>query len=313
MIPIQRHKTHLSRIVWKFLVWFGVLHPGGLNPRKRGTSDAGHFASRPGYSVRAFGCERPAAWGARSGLALVFMTLLGGAMGSRAADDLSMGTAGLTEPIHDVRLSCPVAGLVGSRPLAEGAFVNQGDVILELDKKLEELEVTRRGLIAATAKLDYERTEQLLKSTKSVSLEEVDKKKLDFRVAAVEHELAQEQMRRRQITAPFAGWITEYTQQVGEATQAQQALVRLVDTRQCYFVCNLEARLAHELKLEQKLPLEIEAGEKPVRREGVIVYLAPVIDPASGLLKVKLLFENQDGKIRPGAAGRLVLPEKNAN
>jgi hypothetical protein len=32
------------------------------------------------------------------------------------------------------------------------------------------------------------------------------------------------------------------------------------------------------------------------------------VDPASGLLKIKVLFENPDNKIRPGVAGLLHLP-----
>ena len=40
---------------------------------------------------------------------------------------------------------------------------------------------------------------------------------------------------------------------------------------------------------------------------GKVVFLSPVVDPASGLQKVKLLFDNADGKVRPGLAGKLFI------
>ena len=66
-----------------------------------------------------------------------------------------------------------------------------------------------------------------------------------------------------------------------------------------------EARRA--LKLGQSVKLEIESASEPKAVEGKIVYLSPVVDPASGLQKVKALFENSNGSIRPGVAGKMFL------
>ena len=54
---------------------------------------------------------------------------------------------GVTEAIKDVTLSLSVAGTVSSIFVKEGSTVKRGQIILELDKKLEELEVARRKLI----------------------------------------------------------------------------------------------------------------------------------------------------------------------
>jgi multidrug efflux pump subunit AcrA (membrane-fusion protein) len=81
--------------------------------------------------------------------------------------------------------------------------------------------------------------------------------------------------------------------------------VRLVDTRQCYFISNLEARQSAGLRLGQEVRLEIEDGPSPLKTGGRIVFISPVVDPASGLQKVKVVFENAEGKVRPGLAGRM--------
>src|SRR5437016_5863362 len=62
---------------------------------------------------------------------------------------------GVTEPILDVTLSAPVPGILTSRKFKEGEFIQEGQVLLELDKRLEELEVDRRKLVTDQKREDY--------------------------------------------------------------------------------------------------------------------------------------------------------------
>ena len=214
---------------------------------------------------------------------------------------------GITEPSLHVTSSAPVPGILTVKHFKEGDFVKEGQAILELDKSLEELEKARRTSIADEKKRDYESTAVLFEKTKSVSKEDLLKKESDFKVAAAERDIAAEQLRRRIIAAPFTGQITEITVEVGEACQAYQPLVRLVDTSHCEFVSNLEAKLAARLKLDQSVKLEVETGAAPVTVTGKIIFISPVVDPASGLVKIRAEFENADGKVRPGLAAKLLL------
>ena len=213
---------------------------------------------------------------------------------------------GITEPFLDVIVSASVPGIVSARKLQEGDFAQEGQAILELDKRLEELETERRRLLMEQKKSDYEGTAALFKSTKSVSKDDLEKKEVDYRVAVAEHGIAVEQLRRRSITAPISGTITEILLDPGEACQPYQPVLRLVDTRRCYFITNLEIKSADRLKLNAAVKLEIETGGAPALVEGRVSFLSPVVDPASGLFKVKVLFENPDGRIRPGVAGKLL-------
>ena len=214
---------------------------------------------------------------------------------------------GITEPFLDVTLSAPVAGTVSQRRFVEGDWVKQDQVIVELDKKLEELNVTRRKLVMDTLKTDLEGTRHLFQTTKSVSKDDLDKKELEYQVAVVDYETALEQLRKRQIVAPMDGQITDIFPEVGEDCRPQEPVVRLVETRKAYLICNLEARIGHALKVGQTVPVEAEAGDASVSFNGRITYISPVVDPASGLLKIKVLLDNSDNKIRPGVAGKLRL------
>ncbi len=227
---------------------------------------------------------------------------------TRAAE-VTISVAGITESFLEVALSSSVAGLISNQSFKEGDLVTNGAPVTELDRKLEELEVDRRKLIVDGRRTDYEGTKKLFENTKGTSKEELEKKEVDYRVAVVEYETALEQLRKRYIVAPFEGHITQILLHTGEACQAYQPVVKMVDARQCFFVSNMEAKLAASLKTNQVVQLEIDTGSSPLKVSGRVSFLSPVADPASGLVKVKVLFSNVEGRVRPGLAGSLVLPQ----
>src|ERR1017187_4512541 len=57
----------------------------------------------------------------------------------------SISCKGVTEPVFDVTLSLPVAGIITTLRFKEGDFVQTNDVILELDHRLEEIEEIGRA------------------------------------------------------------------------------------------------------------------------------------------------------------------------
>jgi RND family efflux transporter MFP subunit len=213
---------------------------------------------------------------------------------------------GVTEPIKDVTLAFPIVGVVGARPLEEGATVRKEQVVIELDKQLEELDLERKRLARELAASELERLKSLAqRNAISVSKEEIEKKRSEFEIAKVDHELAAAVLKRRQLISPIDGQVAQFYKDVGEKCEDQQPVVRIVDTRRCHLVANLEPRLAQSLRLDQKVRVEVLVGDSPVTVEGTLIYLSPVADAASGLLRIKAVFENPEGKIRPGIAGRL--------
>lgn len=212
---------------------------------------------------------------------------------------------GVTEPFMDVMLSSSVQGQIGAERFKEGQSVKANDVILELDSSLELLEVERRKAVAERANADLESTKQLFEKTKAVSKDELDKKRMEAAVADAESSIAREQLRRRRIVAPFAGTIVEIFLQAGASCEPYKPLVRLVDTKQVYFVGHIEGVKASDLKLGQEVKVQVAGTKEPVK--ATLSLIAPVVDQASGLARVKAVFDNADGKIRPGLAAKMIL------
>jgi len=209
---------------------------------------------------------------------------------------------GITEPFLDVELGASVAGIVHRQLFQEGDSVKKGDVIIELDKRLEELEVERRKAVMDQNKMTLDSTRMLSQNTKSVSKEELAKKEAEYNVSVAEYDIAVEQLAHRQIVAPFPGAITEIQLHPGAACAPYQSVVRLVDTTRFYFVGQVEGKAAPSLRLGEPVKIEVDGGAVVA---GKISFISPVVDPASGLAKIKAVFDNADGKIRPGLAAKL--------
>jgi multidrug efflux system membrane fusion protein len=254
--------------------------------------------------------------------------------GSAAWSAEPVRVVGLTSAYYDALLGCSLPGVVSEIPVKEGAAVKEGDVLIVFHRETEELEVARRRLILEdrsqltgteyrleTVRRDAKATRQLFESSRSVRRDELEKKELELKLveAAVaqakiaekreelEFRMAQEQLRLRQIEAPESGTVVVVVPERGEYVQQNQPLIRLVNVDRCYLICNVEASLAHRFALGQTLPIEFEVADAQVTLQGEVTFVSALVDPASGLKEIKLVFDNPGHGVSPGTQGTLVL------
>jgi RND family efflux transporter MFP subunit len=220
---------------------------------------------------------------------------------ARAAEPVEI--SGITEPFMDVTLGFADAGIIHTQFFHEGDSIKKGDVILELDKNLETLEVARRKSVMDQNKMVFDSTRQLSETTKSVSQEDLTKAEADYNVSVADYQIAVQQLADRQLVAPFSGAIIEVLLKPGAAVAPYQPLVRLVDTSRCYFVGHIDGNAAGKLQLDAPVKIELDGGQIV---SGKICFISPVVDAASGLARVKAIFDNADGKIRPGLAAKMI-------
>ncbi|HET6487479.1 MAG TPA: efflux RND transporter periplasmic adaptor subunit [Spirochaetia bacterium] len=244
---------------------------------------------------------------------------------------------GITEPFHDVTLSVTVPGRVSEILRKEGDRVQAGDEILALDRDLESLEVERRRIILDStvelqeAKQKLATADQLLKSTRtlyasthSVSQDELSQKELDASVAAlevqrlqdaekqqkIELDLAQVQLSQRTVAAPFDGVIVKLFVDLGDQCNPQAPVARIVDNSRCRLIVQIDAASSRGLDKGTAVRISVPSTIAPAPTQGTVEYIAPVVDPSSGLREVKILFDNPDGRVLPGVTGSLVLPQR---
>jgi len=240
----------------------------------------------------------------------------------------------VTEAYKDAMLSFTVAGRINQILHREGAHVKAGTALVALSDRTETLEVERRKLVmedtselmAAEAEtLTYARllaaNRELFESTGSVSREDLSKMELEAKNSEagyqrlliaeqrerVEYQLAQATLAKRVLTAPFDGTIVDIQLDEGEICEPNQPLLQLVDIKRGYLICNVDESTGRFLTSGDGVPVSIQTGQGQWRGEGKVVFVAPIVDPGSGLLRVKVEFENTNGEVRPGVPGLVTL------
>ncbi len=237
---------------------------------------------------------------------------------------------GVTSAYRSAELSFAVNGKVKTIAVREGQEVKRGSDMVVLYNRIESLEVQRKYLIFTSkaelnaainrekALKDQLESTRLLFERGAVSAEDLQKKELDYLNAAatkeqlttreqveeVDYALARSALSFRTLTAPFSGVVTRIIKDLGESVEANQPILKLVDLSQGYVVSNLDPDVAATLTEGQKVQIKVQ-GLEPI--EGEVFFISPEIDPASGLLQVKVIYENKDHQVRPGIAAHLVI------
>jgi RND family efflux transporter MFP subunit len=241
---------------------------------------------------------------------------------------------GLVHPVADVKFGVAVAGVIHKLHVKPGHVVNEGQAFVELDSSTQKLELERRVLIARDSS-ELEASQARLKvldelltiaetvasRSQAVSREELLKLRLEHLSARgrleqlvaqknrerVEVQLAQVELDLRTVRAPRAGTVVEVEVDEGAWVKPGDPLFRLVDTGQVELRLNLPLRVAGALRAGVRLRASFEsAGRDPVLAEGVVQFVSPLADNASGLVDVRAVFANPKGLIRPGVKGRLL-------
>lgn len=234
---------------------------------------------------------------------------------------------GVTEAIHDVELSLQVDGIAAAIKVEEGQRVKEGAELLRLDDRLQAYESQRRRVVLEdqsrlqTARHNEAILASMLKTSRelfdrtgSVSAEEVKKLEMQHANAlgelqalekeekreAIELDIAKTEVERRALYAPISGVVTDVRVEVGEWARAGEAVVRVVDTSRCYLVVNIEERFARQLSAGSETSVYVATGNEELLTPGKVLFVSPVADRASGLVRVKIEFANQEGKIWPG-------------
>ncbi len=284
----------------------------------------------PGYSSPAYALprsDRPAASMIGSGAPL-----------SGGAPAGAMAAVGVTQALRDLKLSVTAPGRIEGLFVKEGDRVRQGDLLLHMDRALEALEVQRREvMLEDTARLEELRVREIMLgeqvvaaqsllpsggvSRKQVEDEELawravvaERKALEFakRRERVELDLAREAHERRHLRSPIDGVVTRILFRHGESVAPHEPVMVVVDVRKVRFTGTVA--VADGARIRSGSTVEVELGQEGelVKRSAQVVFVSPVADPASGLVEVIAEFDNPDGAVRPGIAGRILVPPPGA-
>ena len=197
-----------------------------------------------------------------------------------------------------VEVFSKATGTCDSVLVEEGDKVKKGQTLAILDNsqaKLAEIQArTNRDKLAASLK----RAEQMY-NDELLSKEEFDDIRYRFESASAEWEMAKIRLEDTVITAPISGTVVQKNAREGMNVTLAISLFRIVDFDSliaAVFVPELEMS---NLEIGQKVTVTADAF--PDRQfEGRIKRISPVVDPASGTIKVTVDLSKNSAELVPG-------------
>jgi membrane fusion protein, multidrug efflux system len=191
---------------------------------------------------------------------------------------------GTTEANESASITANVTETVKSIMFAEGQFVPKGTVIAQLHDDEEQ------ALLTESQKA-FNRSDELVKTKAlSVARRDADRAKLD---------VAQAQVRDRQIVAPFDGILGLRSISAGDIVNPGTVITTIDDINPIKLQCSVPESYMSGVANGQAVIGTAEAwpGQKFT---GEIIALDPRIDQTTRTLKVKAAIPNPDGKLRAG-------------
>ena len=233
---------------------------------------------------------------------MAFMALLNVAAGL-AAEPLE----GLIIPYRQVEVGAPVSSFIMEMKVKEGDLVKTGQPLAQLYGKLDELEMKRTKAILERREYEAKGVKNLFDS-KILPEAKALEARIELDLARLNYETAAEQVRLRSIPAPIDGLVVERYREAGEAVQAYQRVLCIVDFSKVFILCSMKPDGLARVTVGQKLPVSFPQLEAGPTLQAEVAFVDPRAD-ASGLLRLKLLLDNPDGRIRGGLKALVGEPE----
>lgn len=235
--------------------------------------------------------------------------------------------AGRVSAFRTAEIRPQVSGIILKRFFEEGATVNAGDKLYQIDPTLyqaalasAEAQLTVAEANAYAANLKAKRYKELSKKS-AISAQEVDDSEAAAKQADAQVKAAQAAVRSAkvnlgytEITAPIPGVISRSTITEGALVSAQQATA-LTTIRQLSPV-NVDIQRPAASLVKMKNPslsrivtVELDDGT-PHSESGELQFADVSVDPGTGTVNVRAQFENKDALLLPGMFVRANVPSQ---
>lgn len=218
-----------------------------------------------------------------------------------------------------------VNGIITKRYFEEGAIVAKGDKLYQIDPSLyqAQLESAQAQLAVAeanaySAKLKADRYKKLSKNS-SISQQELDDSEALAKQTQAQVKAAQAAVRSAkvnlsytEITAPISGIISRSNITEGALVSAQQAnpLTIIRQISPVYVDIQRPAASLMSMKdpaLSRDITIELDDGSEH-KETGHLQFADVSVDPTTGTVNVRALFDNEDSSLLPGMFVRAKVP-----
>lgn len=209
-----------------------------------------------------------------------------------------------------VAVSNDAPGVVSKLRFESGDRVRRGQVLVELDAKVEQAQLKSIRAQRALAKVSLDRSLSLVQSG-AVAQSSVDANEASFKSASAEESALEAQIARKTIRAPFSGRLGIRQVNLGQYL-APGSVVTVLESVESVFVdFSLPQHDLDRIAVGTPVRVSEEDAARPAVVEGTITAVDSGVDTATRTIKVRASLPEQD-RLRPGMFVRVtvVLPER---
>ena len=207
-------------------------------------------------------------------------------------------TANLVPEDH-VKVLAEAEGRVESLRVEEGDLVNRGQTLATLVRDEAEIALAKARVRANNARRAWERAEDTMEQG-LISKEEFDRLTMEFEVAKSDVAEAEWRLDRTVIRAPFTGVVTERLINPGKHLRPGDEVFSVADFDPLIARIYLPEKDVLTLEQGRRVRLSL-AADPSISFDGRIRQISPVVDTATGTVKVTIEAGNPPPTVRPGA------------
>ncbi len=200
---------------------------------------------------------------------------------------------------NQVKVLSEVEGRVAKLNVEEGDYVRQGQVLASLVHDDAEIGLKKAELRQSNARAAFERGKDLI-AKELISREEFDNFKMEHDLAGEELAEARWTLEKTVIRSPFSGLVSERMLQVGQHIRPGDELFQVTDVEPLIARIFLPERDVLGLELGREVLIVLNADES-VRFGGRVRQISPIVDVATGTIKVTVEADDPPAGVRPGS------------
>lgn len=212
------------------------------------------------------------------------------------------GTATL-EAEDEATVLAKTSGVIEQILAEEGERVRSGQVLARLETDRLRLEVARAKAEADKAKENFDRNTRIYEKS-LISKELYDQSRFTLDAANAAYQLAALTLRESEIRAPIDGVVSVRYIKVGNAIQPNSAAFKITQMDTLHAHIYVPERDIHKLAPRQAATMTLDAWPDKAFK-GQILRVNPVVDAATGTVKVTVAMAGGQRELKPGMFGRV--------
>jgi len=213
---------------------------------------------------------------------------------------------GSAAAIQGVTVSADLPGTIDKIHFESGQWVQEGDVLVELDTRQERAQLASLEAQRDLARINYDRAQQLVKAG-VISRSDYDNATAQQKATEAQVGDIRAAIARKTIRAPFSGVLGIRQVSLGQYLAAGQAIVALESLSPIYV--NFGVPQQHMTEVALGRVLRVTNSDLPgMAFSGRINALDSVISEETRNIQVQAILTNKENKLRPGMFVQVELP-----